>query len=155
MCLRRILRSLQRAVFTQRAGSRAQTLTSLEELIGKSVHISLMHLFYDGWLAAQCELYGHIARIDDSAIVVRLAGSQQECRLLRDVRIFSKGADADLYVSVGSVGVPYRNDLTRCLYQKLSGATLSDTSGKSPKSGKMSETERWLSGRKQRFAKPS
>lgn len=89
---------------------------SLEELIGKSVHISLTHLFYDGRLAGQYELYGQITRIDESAIIVRLSGSQEECRLRRDVRIFRESKDADFHVFAGSVGVGYRNDLTRCLY---------------------------------------
>lgn len=88
------------------------------ELIGKSVHISLTHLHYDGRVAAQYELHGQIARIDEAAIVVRLAGSGEECRLPRDIRIFEESTDADLHVSVGSVGIAYRNDLTRCLYPR-------------------------------------
>lgn len=91
-------------------------MLSLPELIGKSVHISLTHLHYDGRLAAHYELYGRVTRIDDTAIIVRLSDSQGECRLRPDARIFSESTDADLQVSVGCVGVAYQNDLTRCLY---------------------------------------
>jgi hypothetical protein len=112
---------LRHIAIRRRGGRTVQTPLSFEELIGKSVHISLMHIFYDGRLAAQYELYGQVIRIDDDAVVVRLADSQEECRLRRDVRVFKKAngdksKDADFHVSVGSVGIAYRNDLTRCLY---------------------------------------
>ena len=115
MCIRRLILRLRRPIQRKKPTAPFQTL-SLPELIGKSVHISLTHLHYDGRLAARYELYGHIARTDDSAIVVRLSGTHEECRLRADPRIFSQSKDADLHVSVGSVGIAYRNDLTRCLY---------------------------------------
>jgi hypothetical protein len=116
MCIRRLIRRWRTPVQGNKTGVPKRVPLSLPELIGKSVHISLTHLHYDGRLAAQYELYGHIIRIDESAIVVGLSGSQEECRLRPDPRIFNESIDAELQVSVGSVGIAHRNDLTGCLY---------------------------------------
>ena len=122
MCLRRLIRRLRKLVPGDKCGAGFSTSFSLAEVIGKSVHISLTHLHYDGRLAARYELYGHITRIDDSGIIVRLSGSEEECRLRRDPRIFNRSGDADFDVRVGSIGVPYRNDLTRCVYPAVAGS---------------------------------
>ncbi len=116
MFIRRLARSLRVRADTPKSSACLRKGVSLQDVIGKSVHISLKHLHYDGRLAAQYELYGSVTRVDDSSIIVRLLDSQQECRLRRDSRIFEESKDADFHVSVGSVGVFYLNDLTQCLY---------------------------------------
>ena len=91
---------------------------TLQALLGQSVRIFLTHLHYDGRLAAQYQMQGHVIAVDDSAVTVRLHPSQEECRLRPDRKIFHPSCEVgvDWEVRVGSVGVGYRLDLTKCLY---------------------------------------
>ena len=89
----------------------------MEDFIGRSVVIELTYLHYDGALTAKAKLTGRLLHIDATAAAVELdAPANEECWLLPDSKCFKEDGAGTLRVRVGSVGIPYRRDLRRCIY---------------------------------------